>query len=91
MAQDSAKKREITSAFARNPKDTGSVAVQVALLSDRIKTVTEHLKINKKDHSSRLGLRKIVSHRKRLLSYLKNKDFKRYAALIEKLGLKDRG
>lgn len=91
MAQDSAKKREITSAFARNPKDTGSVEVQVALLSDRIKTLTEHLKINKKDHSSRLGLRKIVSHRKRLLSYLKNKDFKRYVALIEKLGLKDRG
>ena len=91
MAQDSAKKREITSAFARNPKDTGSVEVQVALLSDRIKTLTEHLKINKKDHSSRLGLRKIVSHRKRLLSYLKNKDFNRSAALIEPLGLKDRG
>lgn len=91
MAQDSAKKKEITSAFARNPKDTGSTEVQVALLSDRIKTLTDHLKVNKKDHSSRLGLRKMVSHRKRLLSYLKKSDFKRYASLIEKLGLKDRG
>lgn len=91
MAQDSAKKREITSAFARNPKDTGSVEVQVALLSDRIKTLTEHLRVNKKDHSSRLGLRKIVSQRKRLLSYLKKTDFTRYANLIERLGLKDRG
>ncbi|MDE5591588.1 MAG: 30S ribosomal protein S15 [Helicobacter sp.] len=91
MAQDSAKKREITSAFARNPNDTGSVEVQVALLSDRIKTLTEHLKLNKKDHSSRLGLRKMVSHRKRLLSYLRRTNFTRYASLIERLGLKDRG
>ncbi|MCH5322432.1 MAG: 30S ribosomal protein S15 [Helicobacter sp.] len=91
MAQDSAKKREITSAFARNPKDTGSTEVQVALLSDRIKTLTAHLQANPKDHSSRLGLMKIVFRRKRLLSYLKKKDFKSYAALIEKLGLKDRG
>ena len=91
MAQDSAKKREISSAFARNPKDTGSVEVQVALLTDRIKTLTEHLKINKKDHSSRLGLRKLVSQRKRLMSYLKRTAFQRYATLIEKLGLKDRG
>ncbi|MCI5968129.1 30S ribosomal protein S15 [Helicobacter sp.] len=91
MAQDSAKKREIVSAFARNPKDTGSTEVQVALLSDRIKSLTEHLKANKKDHSSRLGLRKLVSQRKGLLSYLRRTDFKRYASLIEKLGLKDRG
>lgn len=91
MAQDSAKKREITSAFARNPQDTGSTEVQVALLSDRIKTLTEHLKVNKKDHSSRLGLKKLVSQRKRLLTYLRRTNFKTYASLIEKLGLKDRG
>ena len=91
MAQDSAKKREIVSAFARNPKDTVSTEVQVALLSDRIKSLTEHLKVNKKDHSSRLGLRKLVSQRKGLLTYIRRKDFKRYASLIEKLGLKDRG
>ncbi len=69
MAQDSAKKREITSTFARNPKDTGSTEVQIALLSDRIKTLTQHLKVNPKDHSSRLGLRKLVSHHLTLRKY----------------------
>lgn len=88
MAQDSAKKREITSTFARNPKDTGSTEVQIALLSDRIKTLTQHLKVNPKDHSSRLGLRKLVSQRKGLLTYLRRKNFKSYANVIEKLGLK---
>ncbi|MDD6056514.1 MAG: 30S ribosomal protein S15 [Helicobacteraceae bacterium] len=91
MAQDSAKKREIISNFAKDEKDTGSSAVQIALLSDRIKTLTEHLKANKKDHSSRLGLKKLVSKRKSLLSYLKRTNFKTYASVIEKLGLKDRG
>ena len=91
MAQDSAKKREIISNFAKDEKDTGSSAVQIALLSDRIKTLTEHLKGNKKDHSSRLGLKKLVSKRKSLLSYLKRTNFKTYASVIEKLGLKDRG
>lgn len=90
MAQDSAKKKEIISQFARDSKDTGSSEVQIALLSDRIKALTEHLKTNKKDHSSRLGLLKIVSKRKSLLSYLKRTDVKKYAAIIEKLGLKDR-
>ena len=91
MAQDSAKKREITSTFARNPKDTGSTEVQIALLSDRIKTLTQHVKVNPKEHSSRLGLRKLVSQRKGLLTYLRRKNFKSYANVIEKLGLKDRG
>lgn len=90
MAQDSAKKKEIISQFARDSKDTGSSEVQIALLSDRIKALTEHLKTNKKDHSSRLGLLKIVSKRKSLLSYLKRTDVKKYASVIEKLGLKDR-
>ena len=88
MAQDSAKKTQIISTFARNPNDTGSTEVQVALLSDRIKSLTEHLKVNQKDHSSRLGLRKLVSQRKSLLAYLRRTDFKRYASLIEKLGLR---
>ena len=88
MAQDSAKKREIVSAFARNPKDTGSTEVQVALLSDRIKSLTEHLKVNPKDHHSRRGLLMMVGQRRGLLAYLKKKDLEGYRALIEKLGIR---
>ena len=68
--------------------DTGSPEVQVALLTDRIVHLTEHLKQHKKDHHSRRGLLKMVGRRRKLLAYLKNKDVKRYSALIEKLGLR---
>lgn len=90
MALDSAKKREIISKFGRNENDTGSVEVQVALITERIAYLTEHLKVFKKDHSSRLGLLKLVGQRRRLLKYLKRTDVKRYATLISKLDIKDK-
>jgi small subunit ribosomal protein S15 len=89
MALDSAVKTEIISKFARNEKDTGSAEVQIALLSQRIKDLTEHLKTNKKDHSSRLGLLKLVGQRRRLLRYLRKKDFNRYTEIKEALGIRN--
>lgn len=88
MALDTAKKSEIIKKFSRGENDTGSPEVQVALLTNRIEYLTEHLKINKKDHSSRLGLLKLVGQRKRLLKYLKSKDFSRYAEVIKTLGIR---
>ena len=90
MALDSAKKSEIISNFARGEKDTGSPEVQIALLSERIATLTEHLKKNKKDHSSRLGLLKLVGQRKRLMKYLKKKDYEKYVEIVKTLGIRDR-
>jgi len=90
MALDLAKKRELISKFGRNDNDTGSVEVQVALITERITYLTEHLKVFKKDHSSRLGLLKLVGQRKRLLKYLKRTDIKRYATLIGELKIKDK-
>jgi small subunit ribosomal protein S15 len=89
MALDSAVKTEIISKFARNDKDTGSAEVQIALLTQRIKDLTEHLKINKKDHSSRLGLLKLVGQRRRLLRYLRKKDFNRFTEIKEALGIRN--
>ncbi len=89
MALDSAKKAEIISNFARNEKDTGSTEVQVALLTERIKYLTEHLKVNKKDHSSRLGLLKLVGQRRRLMRYLRKKDFAKYTEVKEALGIRN--
>ena len=82
------KKKEIIAAYGRTPDDTGSPEVQVALLTERINTLTEHLKENKKDHHSRRGLLKMVGQRRRLLAYLKEKDIERYRSLIERLGLR---
>jgi small subunit ribosomal protein S15 len=90
MALDSAKKSEIISKFARGENDTGSPEVQIALLSERISYLTEHLKKNKKDHSSRLGLLKLVGQRKRLMKYLRKKDYSRYTEVIKALGIRDR-
>ena len=90
MALDSAKKMEIIKQFARNEADTGSTEVQIALLTERIKYLTEHLKVNKKDHSSRLGLLKLVGRRKRLLRYLKRKDFDAYTKVIAALSIRDK-
>ena len=89
MALDSAKKQEIISKFAKNDKDTGSTEVQVAILTERIKYLTEHLKINKKDHSSRLGLLKLVGQRRRLMRYLRKKDYSRFVAIKEALGIRN--
>lgn len=82
------KKQEIVNAYGRNPQDTGSPEVQIALLSERITELTEHLKANKKDHHSRRGLLKMVGQRRGLLEYLKKKDIQGYRKLIERLGLR---
>ena len=82
------KKQEIIKEFARKEGDTGSPEVQVAILTERITELTEHLKKNHKDHHSRRGLLKMVGKRRGLLDYLKSKDIERYRALIEKLGLR---
>jgi len=90
MALDTAKKQEIISKFAKDEKDTGSPAVQIALLTERINYLTEHLKEHKKDHSSRLGLLKLVGQRRRLMRYLRKKDFATYSKTISELSLRDR-
>lgn len=82
------KKTAIIKEYARTEGDTGSPEVQIAILTSRIQELTEHLKVNPKDHHSRRGLLKMVGQRRGLLTYLKNKDIERYRALIEKLGLR---
>ena len=82
------RKAEIVKAYGKNEQDTGSTEVQVALLTERINELTEHLKINKKDHHSRRGLLKMVGQRRNLLAYLQKKDLEGYRTLIEKLGLR---
>jgi small subunit ribosomal protein S15 len=89
MALDKAKKLEIIAKYGKNENDTGSTEVQIALLTERIKYLTEHLKVNKKDHSSRLGLLKLVGQRRRLLRYLKRKDFGRYSNIKADLGIRN--
>ncbi len=79
---------EIIKSNARSASDTGSPEVQVALLTARINELTPHFKLHLKDHHGRRGLLKMVNQRKRLLSYLKDKDADRYTALIAKLGLR---
>lgn len=82
------KKTEIIEAFGRQPGDTGSPEVQIAILTERIAELTEHLKVNKKDHHSRRGLLKMVGQRRGLLDYLKKSDVASYRALIERLGIR---
>ena len=82
------KKTQIIAEYGRKEGDTGSPEVQIALLTERIKELTEHLKVNQKDHHSRRGLLKMVGQRRGLLAYLKKTDIERYRALIEKLGLR---
>ena len=82
------KKTAIMNEYARTPGDTGSPEVQVAILTARIKEITEHMKANPKDFHSNRGLLKLVGQRRGLLDYLKKKDINRYRALIEKLGLR---
>ncbi len=88
MAQTAVKKSEIIEKFKVHPSDTGSSEVQIALLTDRIKYLTEHFKTHKKDHHSRQGLLKLVGQRRSLLDYLKNKDVNKYRALIQELGIR---
>lgn len=88
MALDQEVKTDIISQFQRSEKDTGSAEVQIALLTKQIATLTEHLKTNHKDHSSRLGLLKMVGKRKRLLKYLKSSDYTRFTKLVSELGIR---
>jgi len=82
------RKLEIIEQFKRHEGDTGSPEVQIALLTERINHLNEHLKLNKKDHHSRRGLLKMVGQRRGLLNYLKEKDIERYRAILAELGLR---
>ena len=82
------KKTEVINEYARSAGDTGSPEVQIAVLTERIKELTEHMKANPNDHHSSRGLSKMVGRRKGMLAYLKKTDIERYRALIEKLGLR---
>ena len=82
------KKAAIIAEYGKNPQDTGSTQVQVAILTARINELTEHLKVHKKDHHSRRGLLMMVGQRRRLMTYLKDQDIERYRALVAKLGLR---
>ena len=84
----SEKKQEIINTYKRDEKDTGSTEVQIALLTEIINELTEHLKVHKKDNHSRRGLLKMVGKRRNLLNYLVKKDVNRYRAIVEKLGLR---
>lgn len=81
-------KEEIIREHAQHPHDTGSPEVQVALLTSRIEQLTEHFKVHSKDHHGRRGLLTLVGRRRRLLDYLKSKDFERYRTTIERLGIR---
>ena len=82
------RKATLITEYATKPGDTGSPEVQVAILTERIKNLTEHFKVNAKDNHSRRGLLMMVNKRRNLLAYLKKKDVERYNALIQKLGLR---
>ncbi|HEX3017238.1 MAG TPA: 30S ribosomal protein S15 [Caproicibacter sp.] len=81
-------KTAIINEYARHEGDTGSPEVQIAVLTNRINSLTEHLKVHKKDHHSRHGLFKMIGQRRSLLNYLQNNDIERYRAIIEKLGIR---
>ncbi|MEI3392794.1 MAG: 30S ribosomal protein S15 [Clostridia bacterium] len=81
-------KAEIIAKYKRDEKDTGSPEVQIALLTERINELTEHLKVHKKDNHSRRGLLKMVGKRRNLLNYLAKKDVNRYREIVAKLGLR---
>ena len=82
------KKQEVIDTYKLHDNDSGSAEVQVAILTERIKNLTEHFKLHKKDHHSRRGLINMVGQRKRLLGYLKQKDVQKYQTIIEQLGIR---
>lgn len=82
-------KQQVIQKYRTSDKDTGSVEVQIALLTERIRQITEHLRTNKKDFHSRLGLLKLVGKRRRLERYLRQRDINRYRALIQELGIRE--
>ncbi|WP_296127184.1 30S ribosomal protein S15 [uncultured Anaerococcus sp.] len=81
-------RQEIIKQYQLDEKDTGSPEVQIAILSKRIADLTEHLKANKKDHSSRRGLYKMIRRRRGMLTYLRDNDIERYRSIVERLGLR---
>lgn len=80
---------ELIAEFGKNPQDSGNVEVQVAILSERIRNLTEHLKQHPKDHHTRRGLMMLIGKRRGLLKYIKNGDIEQYRVLIKKLGIRD--
>jgi len=90
LALEADKKREIVSEFGRTTEDTGSTEVQIALLTERITQLTEHLRAHPKDHHSRRGLFKMVGHRRRLLNYLRRHDVPKFRAIAERLTIRTR-
>ncbi len=88
MALEKQLKQNIIAEYKLSDKDTGSPEVQIAILTNQINQLTEHLKVNKKDHHSRRGLLKMVGKRRGLLKYLQNKDIERYRSIISRLGLR---
>ncbi len=88
MALSIGRKEEIIKTYRVHENDTGSPEVQIAILTERINYLNEHLKKNKKDHHSRRGLLKMVGQRRSLLEYLKKKDFERYRSIVTRLGLR---
>ena len=88
MALTKEQRKEIIAEYGLSEKNTGSTEVQIALLTSRIKDLTEHFRTHKKDHNSRRGLLKLVGQRRRLLKYLMKRDLDKYRELIQKLGLR---
>jgi len=88
MALEKEAKKEIIQEYKRHGDDTGSPEVQIAILSKRIAQLTDHLRVNKHDESSRRGLLKLVGRRRRLLAYLRRQDYKRYLSLTEQLNIR---
>jgi small subunit ribosomal protein S15 len=88
MPLTASKKQKIISKYGKTEKDTGATVVQVALITERIKELTEHFKANKKDHNSRRGLRKLIGRRRRLLNYLKKTNLDKYRETLSELKLR---
>jgi len=88
MTLDTAEKQKLIDSHQIHPTDTGSVELQVAMLSKRITKLSDHLQKNNQDYASRQGLLKMIGKRKRMLSYIKNKDVNKYATLIKKIGIR---
>ena len=80
---------ELVAEFGKDEKDSGNVEVQVAILTERIRNLTEHLKVHKKDNHTRRGLMMLIGKRRGLLKYIKNRDIEQYRALVKKLGIRD--
>ena len=89
MAVSKERKAELIKEFGKDANDSGSAEVQVAILTERIRELTEHVKVHKKDHHTRRGLLMLVGKRRRLLVYIKERDIENYRQLIAKLGIRD--